>query len=179
MSVSVTTREPRPGEVDGIDYHFIDQRSFDNLANDGKLLEHATVFGKSYGTPAGPVMQALEQGRDILFDIDWQGAQQVAHRAGNDLVGIFILPPSTKELERRLTKRAQDPPDVVADRMSEAAEEMSHFDGYDYIVVNEDIDRALDAVISILKAERHRRSRLDGLVDFVQHLQSQSAGRDA
>ena len=170
LSVSATTRPKRPGETEGVDYVFMDQARFDGMVRDGAFLEHATVFGHCYGTPSGPVEAALDAGRDVLFDIDWQGAQQVAEKAREDLVSVFILPPSTAELERRLHTRAQDSDDVVRARMAEAADEMSHWAEYDYIVVNEDVEASVAAVGSILEAERLRRERRIGLHDFVEVL---------
>ena len=170
LSVSATTRPMRPGETEGVDYVFMDQARFDEMVRDGAFLEHATVFGYCYGTPRGPVEAALDEGRDVLFDIDWQGAQQVAEKAREDLVSVFILPPSTEELERRLHTRAQDSDDVVRARMAKAADEMSHWAEYDYIVVNEDVEASVAAVRSILEAERLRRERRIGLHDFVEVL---------
>ncbi|MEE8246905.1 MAG: guanylate kinase [Alphaproteobacteria bacterium] len=170
LSVSATTRPIRPGETEGVDYVFVDQARFDDMVRDDAFLEHARVFGHCYGTPRGPVEAALEQGRDVLFDIDWQGAQQVAEKALKDLVSVFILPPSTEELERRLHSRAQDPDNVVRERMAKAADEMSHWAEYDYIVVNEDVEASVAAVQSILAAERLRRERRIGLHDFVESL---------
>jgi guanylate kinase len=168
MSVSVTTRPPRPGERDGLDYLFIDVATFAAMVADGALLEHATVFGNSYGSPRAPVEEALSAGRDVLFDVDWQGTQQLRQNARNDLVSVFILPPSRAELERRLRARAQDPDEVVRARMARAADEMSHWAEYDYIVVNRDIERAVAEVEAILAAERLRRERQVGLAEFVQ-----------
>jgi guanylate kinase len=170
MSVSVTTRPPRPSEVDGRDYHFIDQPAFDRMVAAGELLEHAQVFGHGYGTPRRPVEAALDAGRDILFDIDWQGTQQLAQVMPNDIVRVFVLPPSRSELHRRLKTRAQDTDDVVAQRMARAFDEASHFDAYDYVVINRDIDRAVEDVYAVLVAERLRRGRLQGLADFVNRL---------
>ncbi|MEE8500173.1 MAG: guanylate kinase [Kiloniellales bacterium] len=170
LSVSATTRPMRPGETEGVDYVFVDQARFDEMVRDDAFLEHARVFGHCYGTPRGPVEAAIEQGRDVLFDIDWQGAQQVAEKARKDLVSVFILPPSTEELERRLHSRAQDPDTVVRERMAKAADEMSHWAEYDYIVVNEDVAASVAAVQSILAAERLRRERRLGLHDFVESL---------
>ncbi len=174
LSVSATTRPQRPGEVDGVDYVFVDDAGFAQMVADGAFLEHATVFGHSYGTPREPVEAALAAGRDVLFDVDWQGAQQLAQAARDDLASIFILPPSTAELARRLEARAQDPPDVVAARMAQAAGEMSHWAEYDYVIVNDDLDESAASVRAILHAERLRRRRRVGLVDFVKAL---SAGR--
>jgi guanylate kinase len=170
LSISVTTRPKRPGEVAGLHYHFIDRVSYDLMVNRDELLEYAKVFGHYYGTPRAPVEAALAAGRDVLFDIDWQGTQQLAQNARDDLVSVFILPPSNADLERRLIKRAQDPPDVVARRMSKAADEMSHWAEYDYIVVNRDFDRSVADVHAILTAERLRRRRQVGLTDFVKGL---------
>ena len=170
MSVSATTRLPRPGEVDGEDYMFVDQATYDAMVTDNAFLEHARVFDNCYGTPAAPVFAALEDGKDVLFDIDWQGTQQLAQRARNDLVSIFILPPSTEELERRLRGRAQDTADVVAGRMAKAADEMSHWSEYDYVIVNDDVEDSLLRIAIILNAERMQRRRQDGLADFVNHL---------
>ncbi|MFQ5957753.1 MAG: guanylate kinase [Alphaproteobacteria bacterium] len=170
LSVSVTTRPMRPGEVDGADYVFVDDDRFAKMVADGAFLEHATVFGHSYGTPRAPVEAALEAGRDVLFDVDWQGAQQLAQSARADLASIFILPPSTAELARRLRARAQDPPDVVAARMARAADETSHWAEYDYVIVNEDLDESTASARAILHAERLRRTRRVGLVDFVKAL---------
>ena len=170
MSVSATTRPERPGEKEGHDYRFVDEAAFDRMVEGGQLLEHAEVFGHRYGTPAGPVEAALEEGRDVLFDIDWQGTQQLAQGARGDLVSTFILPPSTGSLRRRLEARAQDTPEVVAIRMAKASEEMSHWREYDYIVVNDDIDQTVAEVLAILTAERLRRDRRTGLTEFVTSL---------
>ncbi len=167
MSISVTTRRPRGGEVDGKDYHFISPPEFDRMVAGGELLEHAKVFDNCYGTPKRPVEEALARGRDVLFDIDWQGTQQLESSAPNDLVSVFILPPSMQALERRLEARAQDAPDVVAKRMARAADEMSHWAEYDYVLINLDIDRSLSQVRAILEAERLRRQRQVGLNEFV------------
>ncbi len=167
MSVSMTTRPMRPGEVEGRDYIFADQEKFDAMAAAGEFLEHATVFENSYGTPKAPVEAILNEGRDVLFDVDWQGTQQLAKNAAKDLVSIFILPPSIEELERRLHTRAQDSDEVVAKRMAKATSEMSHWAEYDYIVVNEDVEISVAQVQAILAAERLKRERQPGLVDFV------------
>jgi guanylate kinase len=171
MSISVTTRPKRPGEQDGVDYSFIDRIDFDLMINKRELLEHAKVFDHYYGTPAGPVEAVLADGRDILFDIDWQGAQQLKQEKRDDLASIFILPPSTKELEQRLKSRAQDSDEVVARRMSKAADEISHWPEYDYVVVNQDMEDALAQVRAILTAERLKRARQTYLVNFVKRLQ--------
>jgi len=170
MSVSVTTRPRRPGEVEGRDYWFVSPAEFNIMVNEKRLLEWAKVFGNYYGTPKGPVSEALAKGQDVLFDIDWQGTQQLAEHARNDLVSIFILPPSTRELERRLRQRAQDPEDVVAARMAKASDEISHWAEYDYVVLNEDVDSTLAQVRAILHAERLKRSRQTGLGEFVKRL---------
>lgn len=172
MSVSATTRPKRPGEVAGRDYHFVDKSEFNLMVNRQEFLEYAKVFDNYYGTPAAPVRAALAEGRDVLFDIDWQGTQQIAEQARDDLVSVFILPPSTAELERRLTRRAQDPPEVVARRMSKASDEMSHYAEYDYIIVNQDVEDSVDRAMSILKAERLRRERMVGLGEFVKGLRT-------
>ena len=171
MSVSATTRPKRPGERDGRDYHFVDLTEFNLMVNRQEMLEHAKVFGNYYGTPKKPVEDALAAGRDVIFDIDWQGAQQVAETARQDLVSVFILPPSTDELDRRLHQRAQDPDDVVAARMAKASDEMSHYAEYDFIVINRDIDESVAQVEAIVTAERLRRQRQIGLSEFVKRLQ--------
>ncbi|MAG96648.1 MAG: guanylate kinase [Alphaproteobacteria bacterium] len=170
MSISATTRPPRDGEIEGRDYHFVDAARFEEMVADRQLLESATVFGHNYGTPAEPIEAALSAGTDILFDIDWQGMQQLRQRARADLVSVFILPPSAGELERRLRERGLDAADVVASRMAQAANEMSHWPEYDYIVVNDDMAQAQDRVRTILYAERLKRERQTGLVDFVKLL---------
>jgi guanylate kinase len=172
LSVSVTTRPKRRGEVDGSDYHFIDRGRFDAMVKAGDLLEWAEVFSHCYGTPRRPVEKALRAGRDVLFDIDWQGTQQLHEKARDDLVSVFILPPSVKELERRLKNRAQDSKDVIGSRMAKAAGEMSHWPEYDYVVVNNDIDEAFGEVKAILAAERRKRERQIGLTEFVRGLQA-------
>lgn len=170
MSVSVTTRTKRPAEVEGRDYHFVDRSQFDALVRAGAFLEHAEVFGNFYGTPRVPVEQALAQGRDVLFDIDWQGTLELRRKARADVVSVFVLPPSLTELERRLKTRAQDSYEVVRKRMAKAVDEMSHWHEYDYIVVNRVIEDALREVTTILAAERLRRDRQIGLEDFVRTL---------
>ncbi len=174
MSVSVTTRPMRPGEVDGKDYYFVDEEKFKSMIEGGELLEHANVFGNFYGTPKKPVEEALLEGRDILFDIDWQGTQQLADNDSTkkDLVSVFILPPNTAELENRLRTRAQDPEDVVQQRMSKAADEMSHYPEYKYVIVNEDIEVSVQQVQTILAAERSNIERQIGLHEFVQNLRA-------
>ena len=170
MSVSATTRPIRPGEVDGVDYHFVNEQAFKKMAVDGAFLEWAHVFGHRYGTPRGPVEESLAAGQDVLFDIDWQGAQQLYQQAGGDVVRIFILPPSMKELERRLRARATDKDDVIAARMDQAAAEIGHWDGYDYVLINRDLEGCFGQVKTILAAERLRRSRQTGLIGFVRSL---------
>ncbi len=171
MSVSATTRAPRAGEIDGQDYHFVSQDQFDHMVAMGQFLEWATVFGNRYGTPRGPVEAALAEGRDILFDIDWQGTQQLRQsQAGGDLVSIFLLPPSLEELEQRLKARAADSEDVITQRMSRAADEISHWAEYDYILVNDDPGQCLHEIRSILTTERLRRERQRGLAGFVRDL---------
>jgi guanylate kinase len=170
MSVSATTRPKRPGERDGIDYHFVDAPTFDRMIKHGEFLEHARVFDHQYGTPRAPVEDALSAGRDVLFDIDWQGTQQLAESARNDLVSVFILPPSLKALEQRLKARAQDSAEVVAKRMSKAADEMSHWREYQYIIVNDDFEVSVQRVRAILFAERLKLDRQVGLGDFVKGL---------
>ncbi len=171
MSVSATTRKPRPGEENGKDYHFLTTEDFGVMRNKDEFLEHAKVFDNYYGTPKGPVEEALTAGRDVMFDIDWQGTQQLEESASSDLVKVFILPPSGHELEKRLNTRAQDPPDVVAGRMAKASDEISHYAEYDYIIVNDDVEKALRELTAILVAERVRRERRVGLRTFVQQLQ--------
>jgi guanylate kinase len=172
LSTSVTTRPPRPGEVDGRDYHFIDRAEFDAMAARGDLLESAQVFGNLYGTPRGPVAKTLSSGRDVMFDIDWQGTQQLRAKARGDLVSVFVLPPSIPELERRLRSRAQDDYETIHRRMAKAADEMSHWAEYDYVVVNHDLDQAFADVSAVLAAERVKRERQIGLSDFVRGLQA-------
>jgi guanylate kinase len=170
MSVSATTRPPRPNEVEGLDYFFTTEAEFQRQVRAGEFLEHATVFGNHYGTPKTPVMDALILGYDVLFDIDWQGTQQLGAQARDDVVTVFVLPPSRAELERRLRSRAQDPPDVVAKRMAKADDEISHWAEYDYVIVNDDIIRAQAQVDIILEAERLKRTRQPGIPDFVEQL---------
>jgi guanylate kinase len=167
LSVSVTTRPKRPNEVEGRDYSFVSTEKFTQMAAKEEFFEHAVVFGNHYGTPKQPVLSSLGRGRDVLFDIDWQGTQQMKERAREDLVSIFVLPPSHDELERRLKTRAQDSNEVVAKRMAEAASEISHWPEYDYVIVNSDVNRALAQVTAILTAERARRTRLVGVGEFV------------
>ena len=172
LSVSATTRKRRPGEVEGKDYHFVSNDDFHLMINNRNMLEHAKVFDNYYGTPSAPVMAALAAGRDVLFDIDWQGTQQLADANSDDLVSVFILPPSTRDLEKRLLSRAQDSADIVAARMSKASDEISHYREYDYILVNVNLDQSVSEVKAILHAERLRRNRQVGLTDFVKRLRS-------
>ena len=167
MSVSATTRPMRPGEVDGKDYYFIDTARFEDMVAEGEFLEHARVFDNYYGTPRGPVEEALKAGKDVLFDVDWQGTQQLRQNARDDLASIFILPPSVEELERRLYARAQDPEDVVKRRMAKATSEMSHWAEYDYIIVNEEIPLSVAEAEAILAAERLKRERRVGLAEWL------------
>jgi guanylate kinase len=170
LSISVTTRPPRKKETNGLHYHFTDLTEFDLMVNRDQLLEHAKVFGNYYGTPRVPVEEALAKGRDVLFDIDWQGTQQLAEKVRDDLVSVFILPPSWRELERRLSSRAQDDPAEINRRMEKAADEMSHWAEYDYVIINRDLDESVAAVRGILQSERLRRTRQIGLSEFVNGL---------
>ena len=172
ISVSVTTRRPRPGEVDGRDYIFCDQAAFERMRDAGELLEWASVHGNFYGTPKTAVMDLLAAGKDVLFDIDWQGAQQLKERAPEELVRVFILPPSAATLEQRLKTRAQDDAAVVARRLAAASAEIAHWAEYEYVIINEDVGVSLSGLRAILAAERLRRSRQQGLADFVRELQS-------
>ena len=170
LSVSATSRKRRPGEVEGVDYSFVSTEDFQLMINGQDFMEYAKVFDHYYGTPKDPVEKQLAEGRDVLFDIDWQGTQQIKAQARDDLVSVFILPPSIAELERRLNKRGQDSPETVAKRMSKAADEMSHYPEYDYIIVNHDLDQSVARVKAILEAERLKRDRQIGLTDFVKNL---------
>ena len=171
LSVSATTRKPRPGEVDGLDYWFVDEAKFKAMIEGEEFLEWARVFGNYYGTPRAPIEQAVSQGRDVLFDIDWQGTQQLAERMAGDLVRVFVLPPSGEALEARLRRRAQDPDQVVAKRMAGAAAEISHWAEYDYVIVNGDLNQSIAGLKAILVAERLKRERMTGLTTFVRDLQ--------
>jgi guanylate kinase len=173
LSISATTRQPRPGEVEGKDYFFVTAERFSQMVGEDAFLEHARVFENRYGTPRGPVEAALSEGRDVLFDIDWQGTQQLRESARDDLVSVFILPPSMASLEERLRSRAQDSEEVVQQRMAKAADEMSHWPEYDYIVVNRDIEESVARVTAILNAERLRRDRQSGLRAFVESLRGE------
>lgn len=170
MSISATTRPKRPGETDGVDYHFVDDAQFDRMIDAGEFVEWAPVFGHRYGTPKAPVKDALREGRDILFDIDWQGTQQLTAAMGEDLVSLFLLPPSMPELERRLRVRGTDTEDVIADRMARAAGEISHWPEYEYVLVNRDMDECLSQVRAIIAAERLKTRRQTNLVSFVRNL---------
>jgi guanylate kinase len=170
MSVSATTRPLRSGEVDGRDYHFVSQDQFDRMVEAEEFMEWAQVFGHCYGTPKAQIRAGLKEGRDFLFDIDWQGTQQLFQKAETDVVRVFLLPPSLDELRRRLTSRGTDSVEVIASRMARAQAEISHWDGYDYVVVNDDIDVCFDKVLQILAAERMRRARQTGLIGFVREL---------
>jgi guanylate kinase len=172
LSISVTTRPKRRDEINGRDYHFIDRARFDEMVGAGELLEWAEVFGHRYGTPRRPVDKALQAGRDVLFDIDWQGTQQLREKARTDLVSVFILPPVASELERRLKRRAQNSKAEIGSRMAKASDEMSHWAEYDYVIVNRDKAVAFAEVRAILAAERLKRERQEGLSDFVRRLQA-------
>jgi len=174
LSVSVTTRPARPGEINGKDYFFVDMPTFEGMIQRNEFLEHAKFCNNCYGTPREPVRKALEEGKDILFDIEWQGTQQIAENAREDLVSVFVLPPSMAELERRLFSRAQDSEEVVRQRMSTAAAEMSHWNEYDYVIVNIDFEESVKNVRSIIQAERLKRQRQSGLASFVNDMRSQT-----
>lgn len=173
LSVSATTRPPRPSERDGVDYHFVSHETFASMVEDDAFLEHAEVFGNSYGTPVAPVEEALAAGRDVLFDIDWQGAQQVRAKAEDDLVTVFILPPSREELLQRLYRRAEDTEEVVQARMAKSSDEMSHWAEYEYVIVNDDLEISIEQVQKILAAERLKRRRQSGLVGLVKQLRGE------
>ncbi|HHX88910.1 MAG TPA: guanylate kinase [Paracoccus sp.] len=180
FSVSATTRAPRPGEVDGEHYHFRSRAAFEALVASGGMLEHAEVFGNYYGSPKAPVEAAMTEGRDTLFDIDWQGGQQVRNSSlGKDVVSIFVLPPSIAALEARLRGRAQDSEAVIAGRMARSRDEISHWAEYDYVLVNDDLERAAEALITIVRAERQRRERQPGLMDFVRALNAEFNARQS
>jgi len=174
MSVSATTRAPRPNEIDGQDYFFMTPEKFAAMVQAGEFLEHATVFGNRYGTPREPVMAALAAGKDVLFDIDWQGTQQLKQQARDDLASVFVVPPSKTELERRLRVRAQDSEEVVRQRMAKASDELSHWAEYDYLLMNDDVQHALGKLEEILRVERSRRARQPGLAQFVQRLMQEN-----
>ena len=178
FSVSATTRAPRPGEVDGREYYFRSRAAFEAMVAAGEMLEHAEVFGNLYGSPRGPVEAAMAEGRDTLFDIDWQGGQQIRNSAlGRDVVSVFVLPPSIAELERRLRGRAQDSDEVIAGRMAKSQAEISHWAEYDYVLVNEDLERTFKDLLTVLQAERMRRDRQPGLSDFVRGLNREFEAR--
>jgi guanylate kinase len=170
LSVSVTTRPRRGSEIGGVHYHFVSQREFDSLRDDGALLEWAEVHGNFYATPRGPAEKAMAEGRDMLFDIDWQGAQQLYQEAGPDVVRVFVLPPTMEELERRLRSRGTDSDEVITARMERAANEISHWDGYDYVLINDNVEGCFDEVCAILRAERLKRRRQIGLIGFARDL---------
>lgn len=170
LSISYTTRPPRPSEVDGRDYIFVSLEKFKEMVEQGEFIEYALVFGNLYGTPKQPIFEALEKGRDVLFDIDWQGTQQIAQNAKEDLVRLFILPPSYQALDERLHSRAQDSEEVIQSRMKSALDEISHWAEYDYVIINDDFQKSLDNVYSVLQSERLKRRRQTGLVDFVKSL---------
>jgi len=172
LSVSVTTRPRRLSEVDGRDYRFITQREYDAMVRNDELLEWAEVFGFSYGTPKEPVTRALAAGRDMLFDIDWQGTRQLVDKCRQDVAAVFVLPPTLEELERRLHRRAEDSDETIRKRMAKATDELSHWADYDYVIINHDLDRAFAEIRAILAAERCKRERQSGLSDFVQGLQA-------
>ena len=178
FSVSATTRPPRSGEEHGREYYFVSRPDFDRWVNEGEMLEHAEVFGNFYGSPKGPVQAAMSEGRDTVFDIDWQGGQQIRNSTlGRDVVSIFILPPSIAELERRLHGRGQDSDAVINDRMAKSQDEISHWAEYDYVIVNTDLDAAFNDLVTILEAERKRRDRQPGLAEFVRGLNKEFAAR--
>jgi len=170
MSISVTTRPKRPNEEDGVDYYFVDKEEYTKMIEQNALLETAEVFGNFYGTPQKPVMEALDAGRDVLFDIDWQGTEQLWKKKKEDLVTIFILPPSMAELSNRLQKRAQDTEEVVAHRMRKAADEISHWNVYEYVIINHDVSKSLEDISAIVRAERRKRERQQGMPGFIKSL---------
>lgn len=170
ISISATTRQKRPGEIDGQDYYFVDIPSFNAMVDNGEMLEHAKVFGNYYGTPRQPVEEALARGQDVIFDIDWQGTQQLREIARDDLVTLFLLPPSAKELERRLRARAQDNEETIRHRMDKASDEMTHYSEYDYVLINNNVDVSIRQAQKILDAERLKRHRTVGISDFVRGL---------
>lgn len=170
ISISATTRMRRPGEVDGQDYYFVDISQFNQMVENGEMLEHAKVFSNYYGTPRQPVEEALLRGQDVIFDIDWQGTQQLREQRESDLVTLFILPPNAKELERRLRSRAQDTEETIRHRMDKASDEMTHFSEYDYVIINNNVEVAIQNAQTILDAERLKRHRTVGLSDFVRGL---------
>ncbi|NBZ87815.1 guanylate kinase [Stagnihabitans tardus] len=177
FSVSATTRAPRPGEEEGREYYFKTRAEFEDLVARDQMLEHAEVFGNLYGSPRGPVEAAMAEGRDTLFDVDWQGGQQITHAMGRDVVSVFILPPSIADLEARLNGRGQDSAEVIQGRMEKAQSEISHWSEYNYVIVNDDLDRAFDGLVTILRAERLKRDRQPDLADFVRGLNREFAAR--
>jgi guanylate kinase len=178
FSISATTRQPRPSEQDGREYHFRSRNHFELMVAAGEMLEHAEVFGNFYGSPKGPVQAAMDEGRDTVFDIDWQGGQQIRNSSlGRDVVSVFVLPPSIAELERRLRGRGQDSDDVIKDRMDKSLNEISHWAEYDYVIINTDLDVAFNDLVTIVAAERKRRDRQAGLDDFVRSLNKEFAAR--
>ena len=177
FSVSATTRAPRPGEQEGREYYFKTRAEFEALVAEGQMLEHAEDFGNLYGSPRGPVEHSMSEGRDTLFDVDWQGGQQIAHAMRDDVVSVFILPPSIADLESRLNGRGQDTAEVIAGRMAKAESEISHWREYNYVIVNDDLDRAFDDLVTILRAERLKRDRQPDLADFVRGLNREFAAR--
>ena len=178
FSVSATTRPPRPGEEEGREYYFRSREAFEGMVNSGQMLEHAEVFGNYYGSPRGPVEAAMAEGRDTLFDIDWQGGQQIRNSAlGRDVVSVFVLPPSIAELERRLRGRGQDSDAVIAGRMAKSQAEISHWAEYDYVLVNDDLEETFARLLTLLQAERMRRDRQPGLSDFVRGLNREFEAR--
>ena len=178
FSVSATTRTPRPGEVDGKDYYFRSRDDFAAMVADGEMLEHAEVFGNCYGSPKAPVERAMAEGRDTLFDIDWQGGQQIRNSAlGRDVVSVFILPPSIAELDRRLRSRGQDSDEVIRGRMAKSQAEISHWAEYDYVLINDDLEETFARLLTVLQAERMRRDRQPGMADFVRGLNREFEAR--
>ncbi len=177
FSVSATTRHPRPGEEHGVHYWFHDHAAFRGLVESGGMLEHAEVFGNFYGSPRAPVERAMAEGRDTLFDVDWQGGQQIKQAMRDDVVSVFILPPSIAELEARLRARGQDAPEVIAGRMAKSEGEISHWSEYDYVLVNREVEETFDQLVAILRAERLKRIRQPGLTDFVRRLNEEFAAR--
>jgi len=177
FSVSATTRNPRPGEVEGREYYFKTKPEFEAMIAAGEMLEHAEVFGNFYGSPKGPVQAAMQEGRDTLFDIDWQGGQQIKQHMRDDVVSVFVLPPSIAELDRRLRSRGQDSDEVIAGRMAKSQAEISHWAEYDYVIVNSNIDKAFNELLTILQAERMRRDRQPGLAEFVRVLNKEFVAR--
>lgn len=174
FSISATTRAPRPGETDGQDYHFVDEATFKAMVREGGMLEHAHVFGHFYGSPLAPVEAAIEAGRDVLFDVDWQGAEQIKHSALRDhVLSVFVLPPSIAELRRRLIGRGQDTPEVIHKRMQKSWDEISHWHGYDYVLINDDLESTFERLRTIVAAERLRQAQQPGLVEFIRGLQEE------